>query len=100
MATIWTLLCNSVEKSLADWGVCDDFFKEKDNKGRGTVQLRTIEAFDPGVTQWLVNQALTIYRDRTSVGTGGSLWFQGYFDDPERQNHGGGQHVTYKAHNV
>lgn len=97
---MWTLVSNGTEKTLADWGICEDFARERDNKGRGTVTLRTVEDFDAGATQWAAGGQAKIYRDRTSVGTGGSLWFQGWFDDPQRVNEGGIQHIVYSLHNV
>ena len=77
---LWTLIYNGTEKTLADWGVCDDFARERDNKGKGTVTLRTVELFDGGATQWLPAVPAKIWRDRTAIGEGGTLWFQGYFD--------------------
>ena len=114
---MWTLVYKGMEKSLADWGVCDDFSKEKDNKGLGTVTLRTTERFDGGATQWkaAVNPSTlaagawtlqemdaptVIWRDRTDIGEGGTIWAQGWFDDPERVNEGGIEHVVYRLHNV
>ena len=100
----WTLIYGGTEKALASWGVTDDFAREKDNKGRGTVTLRTTELFDSGATQWLAQQPAQIWRDRVGSAdgsfSGGTLWAQGFWDDPERQNAGGVQHCTYKLHNV
>jgi hypothetical protein len=97
---MWTLIYNGVEKSLADWGVSDDWSRERDNKSRGTVSLRTVEDFDDGATQWVADSQAQIWRDRDSIGVGGTLWAQGYFDDPERSIIGGKRHITYRLHNV
>lgn len=101
---MWTLVYNAVEQTLADWLVVDDYARESENKGNGSVTLRTAEAFDAGPTQWLAGEKAVIYRDRlqASNGTfsGGTIWAQGYFDDPTRQNYGGAQHVIYRLHNI
>lgn len=96
---MWTLLYNGAEKELSDWKVCDDFERERDNRGRATVTLRTTENFYK-VPQWVAQQQARIYKDRTAVGNGGELWFQGWFDDPKLENVGGIQHVTYQLHNA
>ena len=101
---MWTLVYNAVEQTLADWRVVDDYARESENKGNGSVTLRTAEAFDAGPTQWLAGEKAVIYRDRlqASNGTfsGGTIWSQGYFDDPTRRNYGGAQHVIYRLHNI
>ncbi len=101
---MWTLIYQGTEKTLAAWGVVDDFNRESDNKAKGTVTLRTTEVFDAGATQWAAQQQAQIWRDRVQAGagpfSGGTLWAQGYFDDPDRQNNAGVQHVVYKLHNV
>jgi hypothetical protein len=107
-----TLLTQGVEKTLADWGIALDFTISRQNKARHTARLRSTERFDPGATQWqgpvisggiVVLQHAVIYRDRTLAGgafSGGSILFQGYFDDPERSFSGEAENVTYRLHNV
>ena len=97
---MWTLVYQGTEKALVDWGVEVDLSRARDNNGRGTVVLRTIEAYDAGPTQWLAQEEAVIWRDRAAIGTGGTIWAQGWFDDPERQANGNTQNVTYRLHNV
>jgi hypothetical protein len=84
--------------------VVDDFAREGDNKGRGTATLKTVEAFDAGATQWLAFGQARIWRDRVigdgGAFSGGTIWAQGWLDDPERRNDGGIQYVIYRLHNV
>ena len=114
MATLWTLLAGGVEKTLADWGLLDDFEANFANKGKGCVSFNTNERFDPAALQftsfpaWFranptgspISQLVTMYRDRTSVGSGGTIYFQGFFDDPRREISGGEEHVTYQLYDV
>lgn len=114
MATLWTLKYNGVEKALADWGILSDYSGELVNKAKSTVTLRTTERFDAGATQFVsfpawfranptgspASQLVIIYRDRTAVGSGGTIWFTGFFDDPVRLNSGGKENVQYQLHDV
>ena len=68
---MWTLVYNAVEQTLADWRVVDDYARESENKGNGSVTLRTAEAFDAGPTQWLAGEKAVIYRDRLQAAGAG-----------------------------
>ena len=41
-----------------------------------------------------------MYRDRTAVGAGGTIYFQGYFDDPIRVSRDGMETIQYLIHDV
>lgn len=115
MATYWTIKVGATEKSLRNWGVQADFSVLRQNKGKSTMRLRSIERFDPGATQWSgptisggipVHTKATVYRDRASADestnsfSGGTIYFVGYFDDPRRVNEGDSESVEYQIHNV
>src|SRR5216684_852712 len=113
--TYWTIETGGTEKSLFDWGISIDFSCSWTSKGRGTASLRTTERFDPVATQWAgpsivaglpVKQHAIIHRDRVSAdGTpdsfsGGTIYFQGYFDVPQMVFDGGRENIHYQLHNV
>jgi len=125
--TQWTLVCGGVEKSLgnkrlldttgvylgalASWGVCVDFERTWQDRAKATVRLRTIEGFDAAAgQQWAFKARAQIYRDRvptldgggapTGAYTGGTLWFDGFFDAPRMTTQGGRQNVEYRLHDV
>lgn len=98
---MWTLICNGTEKTLENWGILSDLKRTTANKVKGTVSFRTQEAFDPlGGTRFVMGQFAQIWRDRTALGTGGSIWHQGWFDDPAMSIEGGKQYVRYQLHDV
>jgi hypothetical protein len=106
MATYWTIVAGGHEKTLEDWGVNNDWTVTRASKGKATAILRTVEDFDGGATQWAFKDKIIIYRDRAS-STGaedsfssGSIYFQGYADEPERIADGGLENVRYQVHNV
>jgi len=89
------------EKLLSDWGICSDFSDGVANKQRRTITFRTIERFDRGGSpQFAFDDAIVIWRDRTAIGVGGTIWFQGLLDDPIQHTGGGEEYVEYRAHNV
>lgn len=96
----WTLKVGLVEKTLNAWGVAIDFSDDAGNKQRRTVNLRTVERFDAAALQWNYLDAVTIYKDRSATFTGGTIWFQGFCDSPQRVSSGGKENVLYRAHNV
>ncbi len=98
--SVWTLLYDGVEKTLADWGIAEDWSRTQTNQARGTVTFNTTEDFDAGATQFEYGMPAIIYRDRTGVGSGGTIYFQGYFDSPKRTINGSDQNVQYELHNV
>jgi len=112
---IWTFKYNGTEHALADWGICDDFTATRSNKAKSTISFRTNERFDGAAgiqftsfPAWLranptgspISQLVTVYRDRTAVGAGGSIYFAGFVDDPKREAKGGNEHVIYQLHNI
>src|SRR5512146_1881890 len=101
MGSYWTIEVGGVEKSFQACSVCDDYSATRSARGKDTLSLRTTERFDPGATQWSYLQHAVVRRDRASAtgaaGTfsAGTVWFQGYFDDPVRTNDGGRESVSY-----
>jgi hypothetical protein len=116
MPTYWTLKVGATEKSLFAWGISTDLSRQRTSKGRGTVTLRTIETFDPAAGPQFAGPAVVaglislthaiIYRDRASADgstnsfSAGSIYFQGYFDDPDRTTSEGRENIQYQLHNV
>jgi hypothetical protein len=114
MATYWTIKYSGTEKTLEDWGLLNDFTADFANKAKSTVTFRTNERFDAGAPQftsfpaWFranpagnpASQLVLLYRDRTAVGAGGTIYFAGYLDDPVRLLEGGLEHIQYQLHNV
>ena len=92
---MWTLLNGGIEQTLEAWGICADFEAEFVSKGKDTITLRTTEPFDTATAQWAWDSSVTIWRDRTAVGTGGSIYFQGRVGDIKRVAQGGNQHLHY-----
>ncbi len=97
---MWTLETNGIEKALAAWGIGSDFTISRPSMGKTTATFLCAEPFDAGVTQFAANQFAKIWRGRVGIGVGGTIWAQGYFDDPERHNDGGEERVRYQLHNV
>jgi hypothetical protein len=95
----WTISYGGAEKSLSEWGVRADFSGEFVSKGRDTVTLATVEAFDPGAAQFAWGSPVVVSRDRTiSNGqyTGGAIWFQGYVGALRMEASGSGQAIGYE----
>lgn len=104
--SIWTLAYTApgggtTEKALSDWGILEGFARTTANKVKGTVSLTTTEGFDPaGGAQFAAKGFAQIWRDRTALGAGGTLWHQGWFDDPVMRTEGGKQYVDYQLHDL
>jgi hypothetical protein len=112
--SVWTLVYGGTEQALADWGICAGFEATFSNKAVSTLTFRTTENFDDGAPQftsfpaWFranpadspASQLVKVYRDRTSVGSGGTVYFAGYFDDPTRLVEEGKQYIQYVLKDV
>jgi hypothetical protein len=57
--------------------------------------MRTIEGFDAGAAQFAWQAPVTIWRDRTAVGQGGTIFFQGLVGEVRRRMDGGRQNLEY-----
>lgn len=84
----FTLLCNGIEKSLADWGI-DDLEYEWDNLAPHyltfTIGGRAIDAasiFPYGAT-------VEVWQGRSAIGQGGTRWFYGRVEPWELAGVGG-----------
>jgi hypothetical protein len=114
MGTLWTLAWNGTEHALADWGMLADVTAQFANKDESVISFRTTEDFDPVAVQftafktWLLanpagnptTQIAKVYRDRDSVGVGGSVYFQGYWDDPAHLSENGKEYMEYRLCDV
>ncbi|MEN6533029.1 MAG: hypothetical protein ABFD89_05160 [Bryobacteraceae bacterium] len=99
---MWTLVSNGVEKVLGEggWGIDANFSRERSDRACGVFRCRTIEGFDAGVPQFAYGQAVTVWRDRTAIGAGGTVYFAGFWDDGVQCVDGGRQWIDYTAHDV
>ncbi len=97
---MWTIVSNAVEKTLEQWGICADVECETASKQKGVFRCRTIEAFDAGAPQFGYRQAMTVWRDRTAIGAGGTIYFAGYWDDGRQVIQGAKQWIEYMAYDV
>ena len=97
---MWTLVYNGQEKTLASWGIAADVEREQSSKQKGSFRCRTVEGFDAGAPQFAYRTAMTVWRDRVSIGSGGTIYFQGYWDDGRRVCDGGKQQIEYVAYDV
>jgi hypothetical protein len=100
----YTLETGGQELALEAWGILLDFRVSWQSKDKATAAIVTSENFDSG-PQWSWGQHAIIRRDRvgvTSVGpfTGGSIIFQGYFDDPQMNAAPNSQEIVYRLHSV
>jgi hypothetical protein len=78
-----------------------DFSCEFVSKGKDTVTLATVEAFDPGQAQFSWGSPVVVNRDRNSKNgpyTGGTIWFQGYVGALRMEATGSGQAIGYEMH--
>jgi hypothetical protein len=111
---IWTLKHNGTEHSFPDWGIVEGWTATFVNKAKSVVSFRTTEDFDAGAPQftsfpaWFranptgspASQRTLIYKNRTTVGSGGSIYFAGYFGDPRRVADGEKQYLEYSLYDV
>lgn len=110
---VMSIVVNGVEKSTAQWGVTEDLEITVTNKGMSTALITTMEKFDAGATQWGFSNHVTslalshciIWQNRNydnvaNTFSGGSILFQGWFDDPKRVNQAGKEHVQYEVHGI
>lgn len=95
---MWTLLYNGVEKKMSDWHIARNLTVNFRNKEKSTLTFYTTENFDPISTQFEFDQPVVIYKDRTAVGSGGNIFFQGRFDSPRRGTSGAKQNIYYTIH--
>ena len=89
----FTILCNGVEKSLADWGLDDLQFSDND-LAPSTVEFtaagRAVDATD----LFAYGSRVTIFKNRNGAGTaytGGSCWFDGRVEPWERSGQPGAE---------
>lgn len=108
MPKFYTLETKGQEQALETWGVLLDFRIEWQSKSKATALLTTSENFDIVPPQWNWGDHAIIRRDRTAptaagpfnAGSGGSIMFQGYFDDPQLDATASSQNTVYRLHNV
>ena len=98
--SLWTLVCDGTEKTLEDWGIKNDFERERASKEKGVFRCRTTEGFDAGGPQFAYRNKVTVWRDRMAVGSGGTIYFQGYWDDGRQVVEEGRQFIEYVAFDV
>lgn len=99
---MWTLVYNGQEKVLGQggWGIAADFEREAASKQKGVFRCRTVEGFDAGGPQFAYRGAMTVWRDRTAIGSGGTVYFQGFWDDGRQCIEGSRQWIEYAAYDV
>lgn len=96
--SLWTIAHGATEKSLPDWGLCADFSAQFASKTRDTLSLRTAEPFDSASPQWPWGSKLTVWRDRTALGVGGSIFFQGCVGQLRRRADAGREAIGYELY--
>lgn len=76
MSIEFTMLCNGVEKSLADWGIDDIEFEWQNMLTRYVTFICAGLAVDAN-TIFPYGATVEIWQDRTSIGVDGKRWFYG-----------------------
>lgn len=93
---MWTLLLNgTTEKELQDWSIRADLSTEHGQKTPHSITATTTEDFDAAAPQFAYGDDVIIYRDRTAIGTGGAIHFQGACRKVNRTTVGGQERIEY-----
>jgi len=97
----WTLSCNGVEKTLADWGV-SQLKRRLLSQGQDTLSFKADGAASDGAPLFVpYGPWVTLWRDRTqnSDGTfsGGTTWFQGVVTQVPRAGAPDAESMLYRV---
>src|SRR5262245_22675235 len=98
---IWTIFCNGVEKTLADWGLTQ-VRRKLVSQGQDELTFKADGAAADGPPFFVpYGPWVTLYRDRTqnSDGTfsGGATWFQGVVTQVPRAGAPDVESMQYKV---
>lgn len=97
---IWTLNCNGTEHDFPTWGIKASISIELVNKGKWIAIIPTTEAYDAASPQFAYGNPITIWQNRTAVGSGGHIYFQGWVANVQRVNEDGEQGIVYQCHDI
>lgn len=96
---MWTLLYSGVEKSFSDWGLSNARLNRLGFNGDAFTCVANDQNYDDDPLFTFLSQ-ITIYRDRTAVGSGGTVYFIGWVQNSKRIGSYNSEKIQYSFGNI